>query len=131
MAKAYKLPSGSWRVRVYQGKNAKPTYVSVTAASRKQAEMDAALLSFNKKKHPVEQISVGAAIDRYIQAKEPVLSPKTIREYQPIRRQAFPDIMSMDINNLTHEAFQIAVNGYAAGHLPKSMKNAAVVERFK
>ena len=125
MAKAYKLPSGSWRVRVYQGPDAIPKYASVTADTRKQAEMDAALLSYKKDKPAARKLSVGDAIDRYIQAKEPVLSPKTIREYKSIRRQAFPDIMLIDINELTHEAFQIAVNGYAAGHSPKSVKNAA------
>ena len=44
MAKAKKLPSGSWRVRVYSGKDlfGKDTYKSFTAATKKEAEYLAA-----------------------------------------------------------------------------------------
>ena len=44
MAKAKKLPSGSWRVRVYDGKTAegKNIYKSFTAPAKKDAEYLAA-----------------------------------------------------------------------------------------
>ena len=44
MANAKKLPSGSWRVRVYDGKdqNGKDVYKSFTAPTKKQAEYLAA-----------------------------------------------------------------------------------------
>ena len=47
MAKAKKLPSGMWRVLLYDGKddNGKRKYKSFTAATKKQAEADAALYS--------------------------------------------------------------------------------------
>lgn len=50
MAKAKKLPSGSWRVRVYDGKDAagKNIYRSFTAATKKQAEFLAAEYAAHK-----------------------------------------------------------------------------------
>ena len=51
MAKAKKLPSGSWRVRVYDGKGAdgKDRYKSFTAATKREAEFLAAEYAAKRK----------------------------------------------------------------------------------
>ena len=82
MASARKLPSGNWRVLVYTGKgaNGKRQYESFTASTKKQAEYLAAEF-VAKRKYAVESMTVGEAIDRYIESKDAVLSPTTIAEY--------------------------------------------------
>ncbi|NLG57915.1 MAG: site-specific integrase [Clostridiales bacterium] len=124
MAKARKLPSGSWRVLVYEGKDetGKRKYASVTAPTKREAEKLAALQSIQKNNTP--GITIGEAIDRYIQAKEAILSPKTIREYKAIRKRVFQGIMGLQIKDLTNERMQIAVNQYAATVSAKTVKNA-------
>lgn len=128
MAKATKLPSGNWFCRPYLGKDAnnKHVYGSVTAPTKKQAELDAAMLKHKYKMDAkkAEIITLNNAIERYIQAKEAILSPKTIREYRAIQRRAFDSILTIDINTMTTEQFQVAVNLYAANHSPKSVRNA-------
>lgn len=124
MAKARKLPSGNWHCRPYLGKdeNGKHIYGSVTAPTKKQAEHEAALLTIQKDKTP--EITVGEAVNRYIEAKEVILSPKTIREYKAIRKRVFQGIMGLQIKDLTNERMQIAVNQYAATVSSKTVKNA-------
>lgn len=111
MATAKKLPSGAYRCRVYTGKNAdgKKIYKSFTAPTKKQAEYLAAEY-IAKKKRPAEQMTVGEAIDRYIASKDSVLSPTTISGYRKIRRNYLQEIMSIQIDKLTREHVQRAVN---------------------
>lgn len=111
MAKGKKLPSGAYRCRVYTGKNAdgKKIYKSFTAPTKKQAEYLAAEY-IAKKKRPAEQMTVGEAIDRYIASKDSVLSPTTISGYRKIRRNYLQQIMDIQIDRLTREDVQRAVN---------------------
>ena len=71
MAKAKKLPSGSWRVNQYVGKdkNGKRIYKSFTASSKKEAEFMAAeyvLLYKDKNSANHINLTLGDAIDMYI-----------------------------------------------------------------
>ena len=88
MAKAKKLPSGSWRVLQFVGLDAdgKRQYKSFTAPTKREAEFLAAEY-VAKKKRPSGRMTVGEAIDRYIESKDGVLSPTTVSGYQKIRRQ--------------------------------------------
>ena len=79
MAKAKKLPSGNWRVLVYAGKeNGKNKYKSFTAPTKKEAEFQAAQYAMERKERENGAMTVQEAIDRYIDAKEGVLSPSTV-----------------------------------------------------
>lgn len=111
MPKAKKLPSGSYRCRVYAGTNAdgKKIYKSITADTKKEAEFLASEF-ITKRKHVVEPLTVGEAIDRYIASKDSVLSPTTISGYKKIRRNYLQEIMSIQIDKLTREHVQRAVN---------------------
>lgn len=126
MATAIKLPSGSWRVRLYVGKNAdgKNIYKSFTASTKKQAEFMAAMDQVQTKKKQREGLSVGECIDRYIDAKEAVLSPKTIKEYRAVRKRTFPDLMPLPASSLNNEILQLSVSKMAASLSPKTVKNA-------
>lgn len=128
MAKAKKLPSGSWRVLAYTGKdeNGKRQYKSFVADSKKEAEYQAAEYVFTlkeKNKHPLN-ISVGEAIERYIASKENVLSPSTVREYKLERKLFLKSIMNVKIDSLSQELVQTAINEDAALHSPKTVRNA-------
>ena len=127
MAKAKKLPSGSWRVRVYDGKdaNGKDIYKSFTAATKKEAEFLAA-------QYAAKKTAAGASKDRtladayrrYIEIKQNTLSPATVREYSRAAAHDFPELMPLKLSRLTQELIQSAVNVMAASHSPKSVRNA-------
>lgn len=125
MAKAKKLPSGNWRVRVYAGKDdqGKPVYRSFTAPTKRDAEFQAAEF-LAKKKRPAERMTVGEAITRYTDSKDGVLSPTTVSEYRKMRRNYLQSLMDIPIDRLTREQVQIAVNDEAKKHSAKTVINA-------
>ena len=110
MPKAVQLPSGSWRVSVMvQGRR-----VSVTAATKRQAEQDAAAIKIGAKSVPSKNdMTVGAAIDRYIESKDTVLSPSTVNGYRKLRKSVLQDLMDEPAANLSLEKVQRAVNRMA------------------
>lgn len=125
MAKAKKLPSGSWRVQVYAGKdqNGKKIMKSITADTKKEAEMLAAQYSYQRKERPSD-MTVGKAIDKYIESKSNILSPPTARSYKSIRRNNFKGLMDIKLRELTKSAIQAAVNAEAKRLSPKTVQNA-------
>ena len=60
----------------------KAIYQSFTAPTKREAERAAAIWAANKTTQRPENITVKAAIDKYITAKETVLSPSTIDGYR-------------------------------------------------
>lgn len=122
MATAKKLPSGSWRVRAYIGKDAEGNHIykSFTAPTKKQAEFLAAEFLTKKRALP-ESMTVGEAIDRYIASKDGVLSPSTIDSYKRKRRTRLQSIMNIRLNKLTREDVQKAVNDDAKRMSAKSV----------
>ena len=127
MANAKKLPSGSWRVRVYDGKdqNGKDVYKSFTAPTKKQAEYLAAeYLAGKRSQHPTDSRTLSEAYARYIEIKKNTLSPATVREYSRAAQHDFPELMPLRLSRITQEAVQSAVNIMAATHSPKSVRNA-------
>lgn len=127
MAQAKMLPSGSWRVNLYVGKGAdgKRIYKSFTAPTKREAEYLAASYGVSGKSgaHTAE-LTLSEAYTRYIDSKNNVLSPSTVREYRAAAKRDFPTLMPLRLKTLTQEQIQIAVNHMAAGHSPKSVRNA-------
>lgn len=126
MPTARKLPSGSWRCRVYSytDTDGKKHQESFTAPTKAQAEMLAAEYAANKHRRARHDITVGEAIDGYISAKEPVLSPSTIRGYDRMRKVDFGSIAKKKVRSLTSEALQLFVSDLARNKSPKSVRNA-------
>lgn len=125
MAKAKKLPSGSWNVVVYAGKDSdgKRRYESFTAPTKREAEFLAAEFTLKRKERQAGNITVGEAIDRYIDSKESVLSPSTVREY---RKSAARDLMGLrdvKLRDITQELVQREISREAATHSPKTVRN--------
>ena len=127
MATAKKLPSGSWRCQVYDytDDNGKRHYKSFTGKTKREAEHFAAEYADTKKEKPkILRVTVGKAIDNYIEIKNNVLSPSTIRGYKVIRRNHYKNIESVLLEDLTQEIIQIWVNSLSAEKDAKTVKNA-------
>lgn len=130
MAKAKKLPSGQWRTLVYShtekvnGKD-KRIYESFTADTKKESEYLAAEFSLNKKKKskPMD-MTVGEAIDKYLNNKSNILSPATIRAYKIYKNTRLQSIMSIKFKDLTQDLIQSSINDDAKTVSPKTVRNA-------
>ena len=102
-------------------------------AQAKAVAMRAGLID---KKKTGPSMTVGQAIDRYIESKDAVLSPSTVAGYKRVRKNALQDIMPIKLSDLTQEAIQKAVNKMARIKSPKSVRNAhgllsAVVAEYR
>lgn len=123
MAKATKLPSGAWRVRVFMGKGVPP--VSVTRDTKAEAEHAAAELRLDREQYSsAPQMTLRDAITKYIESKRNILSPSTIRGYKGIQKNYLQDIMDLKLGKITQDLIQQSVNNDSALHAPKSIRNA-------
>ena len=125
MATAKKLPSGSYRVRVYShtDPDGKKIYESFTAPTKREAEMLAAQWQNKKDRRIKSDLTVREAIEGYINAKEGVLSPSTIRAYRIQLRNNYKLIEDKPIRKLTSEDLQIFVSQLSKTVKPKSVSN--------
>lgn len=128
------LPSGKWRCQVMvAGKRIDVIEDDPAVAHAKALAVKAGLL---EEKKPSSELTVGEAVDRYIESKDAVLSPSTVAGYRRIRENALQDIMPMRLSELTQEYVQRAVNKMARERSPKSVRNAhgllsAVLAEYK
>ena len=151
MAKAKKLPSGSWRVQVFdrfedvRDKDGKPvlddkgklkkkriyksfTNDDPTPKGKRDVEREAAIWAASKelikREEPEkEKMTLGQAMDSYIALRSSVLSPSTIREYKRSRKKDLANLMDMDIYTITQEDIQEEINREALTHSPTSVRN--------
>ena len=127
MATAKKLPSGRWRCLVYVGKseNGKRKYKSCTADSKKEAIALAADMQLNYElaRNPLK-LTLGQAIDRYIDNRSNILSPSTILGYRRMRRCNFQELMPLQVNTLTSEILQASINSAVQTLSRKTVANA-------
>ena len=124
MATAKRLPSGSYRARVYSHtENGRKIYESFTAPTKKEAEMQAAEWAANKDRRKRTDLTVKEAISGYIRAKEGVLSPSTIRGYDRMLRNNYAPIINTPIRKLTSEDLQLFVSELAKNKSSKTVHN--------
>lgn len=152
MATAKKLPSGSWRCQVYSHTEEilqpdgtikkKRIYKSFTCdvqgpKGKRIAEKMAADWAEEKELHnKIQDITFGEAVDRYIESRESVLSPRTIMDYKRIRKNDLQALMTLKLANITQDDIQRAVNLDAQIHSPKTVRNnhglvSAVFKQFR
>lgn len=132
MATAKKLPSGSWRCLVYDytDQNGKRHYKSFTSdnpspAGRREAEAAAAAYAFNKKEIK-NSGTFSSALETYIQQKENVLSPSTIRGYkiiQTVLKEEFEWFCNMEIDRISHDDIQQLIGSDSQKRSPKTVRN--------
>lgn len=125
MANAKKLPSGSWRVRVFSHKDSegKAHYESFTAPTKVEAEMKAAQFAATKNRRVRHDMTVGDALDGYIRSKEPVLSPSTTDGYVKMRKNHYKSIEKKRLRTLSSEDMQQFVSELSTELSSKSVRN--------
>lgn len=122
MPTAKKLPSGNYRVKVFSHKEGtKKVYLSFTAPTKKEAELKAA--EWKNGKRNKTSLTVAEAIAAYINAKQAVLSPSTVRGYNGMAKRYFNYINNEKLDNLTTEKVQLFISDLAERVSPKSVRN--------
>ena len=139
------LPSGAYNARAYAGKDpvtGKADYRSFTNYDYNALLLELAQFKMDRKqakqdKHQGKStLTLGQAIDEYIQSKSAVISPSTVVGYRKIRRTNFQELMDVPIDDLDQNQIQIAVNRAALTLSTKSIRNAhglvtAVLKMFR
>lgn len=141
MAKAKKLPSGSWRCQVYDytDDKGKRHYKSFTCddpspAGRRKAECMAAQYAQDKETRSRSEKTVGQALTDYITMREPVVSPRTILNYKRLQNKDLKVLCDIKIADITQEQIQEFVNQDTKSHSPKTVRDnhgliAAVIKQ--
>lgn len=119
--KATKLPSGNWRCRAYD--KATKKCKSFTAETKREAEYLASQWLNEKSAYAISKSTVYDTVKSYIESKENLLSPSSIRGYLIILNNSIDDIASISIKSLTEKDLQLWVNNNAAKYKPKSVKS--------
>lgn len=115
MAKAQKLPSGTWRIRVYdytdeEGKKHKRSF---TGSTKAEVEYKAAEFVRNKEKikrpRNNDELTLREVVDKYIELRK-LSSPTTLEAYRKVKEHAFSSIMDMKVKDIDQITMQKAVN---------------------
>lgn len=123
--KPEKLPSGNWRCRGMIYVDGKRKFKSFTADTRKECAYMASQYELEGKRHKeVPRLTVGEAIDKYIDDRTEILSASTIRGYRKYRKCYLQLLMDMPLASLSAQVVQKAINIEAAQHSPKTIRNA-------
>lgn len=128
MATAKELPSGSWRVRVYDKETGK--YISFTSqlrgkAGKNEAEFMAKQWQTGRRQSQQFGLTLDGAIDKYINSKENILSPTTIDKYKNIKKnQLSQSFLLLKCSHITQIDVQDEVNRLAGKYSPKTVHNA-------
>lgn len=120
MATARKLPSGNYRVRVYDASIGRCR--SFTAYTKREAER---LANEYLNKPSETELTLSEGIDGYISLKKNVLSPTTINKYANIQKnQLSKDFLHIPMKNLSNLDIQAEINRLSAEYAPKTVINA-------
>lgn len=126
MAKAKKLPSGSYRCQVYVGtdESGKRRYKSFTAATKKQAELMAAEFSISvKQEGNISGKTFGQAMLEYNESKRKFISPSTYAGYESIRNTALFEMAEIPISAINSQLVQRYIDKLTNSVSPKTIKN--------
>lgn len=123
MATARKLPSGNYRVRVYD--KATNKYKSFTAPTKKEAERLGADWLSRRIEISEENKTLGELATDYINMRSNVLSPASIDKYvRTLDSQFSKNFKSIKMGRLTVDMVADEVNRMAGRYSPKSVKCA-------
>ncbi|MBR6044741.1 MAG: site-specific integrase [Ruminococcus sp.] len=123
--KAKQLPSGNYRVQVIDGydDNGKRQVKSFTAETEWEALKMADDYKKGLYKKPCE-MTVYEALEKYIESRDNILSPSTIKGYTTIKESRLLSIQNIKLCDLTISDVQRAVNIDAKRLSRKSIKSA-------
>lgn len=122
MANAKRLPSGSWRVRVYShSEGKKRIYKSITAKTKREAELRASEWLY-KRTEADSGRSIGEAVNLYISSRNGLVSPSTLRAYRSYLKHHIDDISDMNVNDIDIARVQSWVSSLSKELKPKTVK---------
>lgn len=131
--KIEKLPSGNYRVRMQvDGKRYTMTFPYKPTQIQAYEQIQKKITTPTSK---YDAMTFKEASDEYINIKNAVLSPSTIKGYKAIQK-ALPDSFNrMQLGSIDQPVVQKIINDYSKTHSPKSVRNAhgfisAVVRSF-
>ena len=116
--KAKKLPSGSWRCLV-QSDGVRRSFTAST-----QTEAEQAALRWKLAHEKPQQGTLGQAMLRYIEDRENVLSPSTVRRYKKFVELNFKTLQRRALCTVTQSDVQREINAMRTSYSAKSIKNA-------
>lgn len=118
------LPSGSWRCQITVGGkrlsfiDENPAVAHAKALATKEGLID------QKKKAEGGSILLSDAIRSFIDARDKILSPSTVRGYEVALKFRFKDLMGKRVKDITERDLQEAINTeYGLGKSVKTIKN--------
>ena len=76
-----------------------------------------------KAKKSMPNRTFGEALDRYIEARENLLSPRTIRNYKYIRSANLQELMPVQLRSIDADMIQRIINQEAAKYSPKTVRD--------
>lgn len=132
MATARKLPSGSWRCRVYDytDEAGKKHYHSFTCddpspKGKRKCELMAAEFAADKERavRDFQDFTLSEAMNKYLSDKSNILSPSTIRGYRQMQTY-FKSIEHLRLSEITQQDVDRFVNNFSINHSPKTVRNA-------
>ena len=113
-----KLKSGNYRISEMRNGNR----IRITVDHKPNKAEARELLEHKFRSYSTNQSFVDAA-EGYIESKESILSPTTIKSYHSILRAISDRFLHTPVCDLNLPVVQSEVNRYAKGHSPKSVKN--------
>lgn len=119
--KIEKLPSGSYRIRkMYKGKNY--SLVFDHKPTQKEA-LQAIAAELDKVKSKYDHITFRGAAAEYVEMKQNVLSPRTVKEYTEIPKR-FPEwFNNLPLTEITQIEVNRIVNELSQTKSPKTVRN--------
>lgn len=142
MANAKRLPSGSWRCRVFSHfeetilpdgtKKKSPKYKSFvsqdkTSRGKKEVEQQAAAFLAGKDRISLCDYTFAEALEKVLQSKSNVLSPASMYSYRSRQRNAFKALDQKKIRSITQNDLQSWVNEFSVDHKPSSVRSTLVL----
>ena len=120
-----KLPSGNWRIQVLvDGKR-----VGRTFHTKEEAEYWAAGLKTKSIEDnlPSKEITVKKAFQDYIDNRDNLLSPSTLRSYKNVQDNYFSSIMGRKASSIKRSDIQKEINDLSVSKSTKTIKNAVAL----
>lgn len=122
MTKPQKLPSGSYRVQVYNKYTGKRK--SFTAPTERKAKAMARQYESEISPDEGEDCTIADAISKYIDNRSSVLSPSTLSGYRKyVKAGTYASVENLRVESITSEQIQRFVNDFSITHQPKYVRN--------
>lgn len=113
---------GNWRIQLRIG--GQSIVVSEDSNKACKAKAEAIKWGFLKVQSRPEDMTLDQAFEKYIEKRQVVLSPSTIRGYKKIKQNCFQELMPNPLRSLRQDAIQKSVNKMAKDKAPKYIHNA-------